>query len=333
MLFSFDYRPYCLPFKEPLWIGKQRLSQRNVIYLKVKVSGGQASFAEIAPLPTHGSESVEESLEFCKKYALQEISLGNVSAPLQSLPATKFALEVALWNLQDPPSQTESLFPSAALLFADKDVAMDLEHFLKKGFSTFKLKIGMCPLAYEIDVIDFVLSSMGPKGVLRLDANGRLSLDAARRYLKALEGKAVSFLEQPMAVGQEEQMIALCEDYSTPIAWDESLATTEDVLRAMDRGFKGPCVIKPPLLGDLTGFLNWRRSYPKARVIYSGSFESSLGIDTMLRLASQETSLEALGLGTLNYFKENTQLFWHTFSPEVVYSPQMTYNRCNDLWN
>jgi muconate cycloisomerase len=71
--------------------------------------------------------------------------------------------------------------------------------------------------------------------VLRVDANGGWNLDDARRMIAWLADRNVEFVEQPLALGQEEDLPALYENSPLPIFADESCRVSADIPRLADR--------------------------------------------------------------------------------------------------
>lgn len=65
---------------------------------------------------------------------------------------------------------------------------------------------------------------------IRVDANGGFGRDAARRFLDAIRGLPVAFVEQPVAADDIEGM-RLCRESGVPVAADESLKLPSDAER------------------------------------------------------------------------------------------------------
>lgn len=332
--FSFEYKAYSLGFKAPVFLGKLKAKERPLIHLKVKTKAYGPFFSEIAPLPSFGTEGIDAALQFCKSFSGQLLTLGALSASLSGLPCCQSALERAL-SLALASSTTQekkiSHFKNTALFVLEKDTPKAVESLLAQGFQSFKLKIGMLPFHEETAILKQVLSLLPTPEALRLDANGRLSVAPARAYFDWLEGRRLAFLEQPLPAGEEEAMLELGHAYSTAIAWDESLVSLASVFKASQKGFRGVYVIKPSLLGSMSGFLNWFKKEPAKTIVYSSAFESSLGLDNILGLASLAPTALPVGAGTLA-FLEPSPLVWHRFGPSVLYQPDLSQAKSAELF-
>lgn len=325
--FVFDYKAYTIPLNQPIWLGSRQSTQRAILHIRLVLEGNRVAWGEVAPLPEWGSETMESALAFCKEWAGKKLTLKALLPILHALPACQMALESAL-AMPTKPSEASPSFEIAALLFPDTHILTSLEALLGQGFRTFKLKVAKLPFAEEKALIAAILSYLKPVGGhLRLDANGALDLETAKRYLDFLDTQPIAFLEQPLAAGQEAAMLALADQHTTPIAWDESIGCIRAIKAAEAKGFRGVYVIKPSILGSLDEFLSWREAGPAKTLVYSSAFESSLGIDRILRLAATDPlPVLPLGLGPLAYYQPSP-LVWHSFGPKLAYTDQDSQHR------
>jgi O-succinylbenzoate synthase len=97
----------------------------------------------------------------------------------------------------------------------------------------------------------------------------------------------VEFVEQPIAAdarGAMDLLLGLAGDYPTPLALDESLVGDGDVERWIGAGWPGVFVVKPSLLGNVTGSLA-RLEKAKAAVVFSSALETAIGARAALRVA------------------------------------------------
>jgi O-succinylbenzoate synthase len=132
-------------------------------------------------------------------------------------------------------------------------------------------------------------------GSLRLDANGSLDLQTARRWTEFARAQAqVEFLEQPLPVGHPGYA-SLGPD---KIALDESFLTPGGI------DWSGIVVVKPLLAGDWDDLLAWRTTRADA-VVYSSCFETAIGRQGALWLASQDPAAGTVGFDTLGRFESD----------------------------
>ena len=103
----------------------------------------------------------------------------------------------------------------------------------ERGFRHFGVKIGVDPTA-DVRNVAALRKHFGDKVVLRVDANGALSYDAALMLLKKLEPYDIDVAEQPVAIWDVAGLAALGRSTSIPIMADESVSTEHslvDVIR------------------------------------------------------------------------------------------------------
>ena len=78
-------------------------------------------------------------------------------------------------------------------------------------------------------------SRFGDRIVLRVDANGALSYDAALALLRKLEPHDIDAAEQPIAIWDLDGLAALARATSIPIMADESVSTDHSLLEVIRR--------------------------------------------------------------------------------------------------
>lgn len=100
-----------------------------------------------------------------------------------------------------------------------------------------KIKLGS-PQGTDHDCAIFAaVQETAPASVLlRVDANGGWkTVETASRMMQWLAERGVEYVEQPLAKGQEEELLALFKDRPLPIYADESCRIAADVVRLADR--------------------------------------------------------------------------------------------------
>jgi O-succinylbenzoate synthase len=153
-----------------------------------------------------------------------------------------------------------------------EDALEQAERAQARGIRSFKLKIGRSgALERELSTLAELRRALGPTARLRLDANRGLSVNEARAYLPRFAQHELEYIEEPCAPDD----LARLADLALPIAWDESLASSElpaSPLRAL--------VLKPTLLGGLSACAIWaeRAARIGAEVVGSHAFEGPLGL-------------------------------------------------------
>ncbi len=299
-----EYRAYRAAFRQPLITAHGAWAEREGVLLRLQGGDGRFALGEIAPLPAWGSETLAAALAFCATLP-PAIDESFVQAIPAALPCCRFAFESAWDALHHPASPLPiRQLPLAALLPAGPIALAALDRAIGRGHTTMKWKVGVGDDTTERALLAELLARLPAGYRLRIDANGAWDLATARLWLQACEGRAVEFIEQPFAVGHEEPILQLANEYSTRLALDESVARTDDLRRWLDFGWGGIYVVKPALAGSPRRLLRLFESY-EAEAVFSSAFETAVGAKAALTVAARaEPSGRAIGFGTIGCFAD-----------------------------
>jgi O-succinylbenzoate synthase len=281
----FDFKRIRRRLRAPVTTGAGAVDSVDRIILRTQSDQG-TGYGEIAPWPGFPTESVEQALEFLRS---AQGNLPHLIAAVDASPTTLPCLSSALSScrLWDKITGFSGSLPCAGLMTLS---VMETEAKVAAGFKTLKVKIS--PETSE-ESIHGVLSRF--PGRLRLDANGSLDLQTARRWTEFARAQAqVEFLEQPLPVGHPGYA-SLGPD---KIALDESFLTPGGV------DWSGTIVVKPLLAGDWDDLLAWRATHV-GTVVYSSCFETAIGRQGALWLAAQDSAAGTVGFDTLGRFESD----------------------------
>jgi o-succinylbenzoate synthase len=304
MDFSFAYRRYSLPFRVPVRTARGMWQVREGLYVRAVRPDGSAGCGEASPIPSPGSESVDDAELFCRALGgrVDEQVLSRVP---EKLLALRNALACAMGGGADPPRHRS--LPVAALLPAGRAALDAAPRMAEAGFRVFKWKVGLGAADDEMALLDDLIAGLPSASRIRLDANGAWSLRTAERWLARAADRPIEFVEQPVAPdskGADDQLEGLSRDYPVPIALDESIRGDRDVGRWLEAGWQGYFVIKPSLLGDVRGVLGMLAA-ARARVVFSSSLETGIGAQAALRSAfAWPGTMPALGFGVWPLFSD-----------------------------
>jgi D(-)-tartrate dehydratase len=104
----------------------------------------------------------------------------------------------------------------------------EMQKYLALGYSVVKMKIGGAPLAEDLRRIDSVLEILESPQQLAVDANGRLDLDNAIAYARALASYGLRWFEEPGDPLDFELQAALADHYPGAMATGENLFSAQD---------------------------------------------------------------------------------------------------------
>jgi len=240
-LASVEVIPYALPFREPYVTARGRLEQREMVLLRLRDEDGLVGLGEAVPMSLRGGATLADVVRELEMLgdlpSLDETAfagaLAGCSAPARS------AISIAMLDLRGrraadaarPGTELPVVCNATLVSGAAAAVAEDASRWAAEGFSTFKLKLGT---GDDVGQVGAVRNAVGGNARIRVDANAAWDLETAKRTLATLEPFGIELVEQPVAT--MEELAALAEGTSIPVAADESVTGTTDAERAAALG-------------------------------------------------------------------------------------------------
>ncbi len=285
-----EVTPYALPFKSPYVTARGRLERREMVLLELRTRDGACGLGEAVPMSLRGGTAlgeVERELRECCSTRLIGLDVGaeGVDAPSQvsglSSPASA-AVEMALVDLAAKQAgvpawrtlgagSAEPIECNATLAAGEPDsVAENASAWLKRGFRTFKLKVGVPGDAAQVAA---VREAVGPQSKIRVDANGVWSPAEAIARLAEMDAQALELAEQP--THDLEGLAAVRAKTGVEIAADESVATPADARRAVGLG---ACALATVKLAKAGGIGPAREVAAYLPVYLSSALDGPVGI-------------------------------------------------------
>ena len=299
--YKFTYSVYQRPFRQPLKTSHGVWEIRQGIIIQLTDDLGISHQGEIAPIPWFGSESIEQAILWCQQIA-DNITTAQIYQIPDTLPACQFGFGSALLAF-NPGSSTQTSMPAlSALLPSGAAAIARIPALSAQGYSTFKWKIGVLPIAEEVTIWKQLMIALPGVAKLRLDANGGLTDAEAQQWLEVCSQEPrIEFIEQPLGVDSIERMQALAEIYHAPIAIDESVATFALLQSAYAQGWRGIYVVKPGIAGFPWRLAEFITQY-HLDVVFSSVLETNVGRDAAFRLASGLQLTRSMGFGIDEWF-------------------------------
>ncbi|MEO1208183.1 MAG: o-succinylbenzoate synthase [Cyanobacteria bacterium J06638_20] len=306
------WRRYTRSFQKPLQTAHGVWDRREGLVLRLEDEQGSIGFGEIAPLPWFGSETLEAAIALCTRLSAMGMELtGRQLAHVpDTLPACQFGLAIA-WNaLHSAQSSTtpNAGIPESAVLLPTGVAALDgWESIWSVGAHTFKWKIGVESVGKELCTFQKILAWLPNSSIIRLDANGGLSISDACRWLEVCAtDERVEFLEQPLPPSEFAAMQALSDRFPTPLALDESVATLSQLVACHQQGWHGVFVVKPAIAGSPYRLQALCHQH-HLDVVVSSVFETAIARNFLQNslLPALPTPLRAPGLGTARWFPDD----------------------------
>ena len=170
----------------------------------------------------------------------------------------------------------------------------------RSGCGTAKVKVAEKgqTLADDIERVEAVRDAIGPRGRVRVDANGAWTVDEAVSAIAALNLAAhgLEYVEQPCA--SVEDLAAVRRRVGVPIAADESIRRAADPFRVVELEAADIAVLKIAPLGGVHACLRIAEQIGLP-VVVSSAVDTSIGLAAGLALAAALPELPyACGLAT-----------------------------------
>ena len=306
MRLRFQFRRYRLAFRTAVRTGHGVWTEREGLIVRLTDEAGRVGLGEAACLPWFGTETVEAAEAAAVKCGewIESERLADVPLNLGCLRNALVAAQAAWAGPIEGRNDTRGV---AALLPAGRAVLEAIRPKAEAGFRVFKWKVGVGDLADELGLFDDVCAALPSGAKLRLDANGAWDRRKAERWLERCAERPVEFVEQPVAAdarGADDLLRGLAEDWPTPIALDESLASGADIERWIGEGWRGVWVVKTSLLSDVAGALAQLQK-AQAQVVFSSALETAVGAKAALQWAmAWPGEPRALGFGVWPLFQD-----------------------------
>jgi len=250
--------PLRLPFAQPFKISQGARETLETLIVRVHTDEGVVGIGETQAWRRQGSAELLWSLVRTIKDHFEPLIAGRSPFDIGGILTT---LNEALYNtLYAQAAVADALYDIAGKavglpvhkllagecrdrvrvggLLAMKPTVGELiesaQSFYERGFRHFGLKIGIDPKQDLANVVA-LRARFGDQVVLRVDATGALTYDAALALLKKLEPYDIDVAEQPIAIWDLEGLAALCRATSIPIMADESVSTDHSLLEVIRR--------------------------------------------------------------------------------------------------
>jgi D(-)-tartrate dehydratase len=175
----------------------------------------------------------------------------------------------------------------------------EMRGYLAMGYDTVKMKIGGAPLDEDLRRIDAVGEVLGGRFErLCVDANGRLDLDTAIAYARAMEPYGLRWYEEAGDPLDYDLQAALADHYRHPMATGENLFSMQDARNLLRYGGMRPdrdiLQFDPALSYGLVEYLRTlevlrEHGWSPRRCIPHGGHQLALSIAAGLGLGGNES--------------------------------------------
>lgn len=243
-----------LPFRFAFGHSLASRKESSNLIVKITLDNGCCGYGEGVPRDYVTGESVEQAEHnVLTKYAPHIlgvsmddpqsvlVALGKAFNALElrekPLGASWCALELAMldacskynekqvWELLGKCQQSKIRY-GGVVPFGKKKILRAILYFYKfYGFETVKLKVGSQNLEDDLDKLRLARDILGPKAILRVDANCAWTLEQALKASEAFRDFGISSYEQPCPADDWDSLKKLSDAIPEDVLVDESLCT------------------------------------------------------------------------------------------------------------
>ena len=176
---------------------------------------------------------------------------------------------------------------------------------MNEGFKTIKVKTGRDNFDEDLEVIASIRKAVGNKIKIRIDSNGKWSVEEAEKKLNRLKEFSLEYAEQP--VNSIDEFRELKQKIQVPLAADESIRNIETAGSFSESKSIDFIILKPMMLGGLIPTLEIIELAEKNNItpVVTSSFESAVGRANVVIAASTVNSDIAHGLAVSRYFEDD----------------------------
>lgn len=241
------------PLKEPFIISYATYPHMAAVIVKLVTDTGLTGYGEAVPDEHVTGEQVDGTYEILKNVLAPQI-IGQSPFDIEAIhhrmnsaiarnPAAKAAIDIAcydlmgkatnqpVYNLIGGRAHDNLQYPKVLSIEAPEIMAEKAKKAMDQGFSSLKLKVGGADSATDKERIYAVREAVGPDMPIRIDVNqGWKTVGHAVQVINQLEEANLTWVEQPIRMGDIRGLADVRQKTSTPIMADETVQSMEDVL-------------------------------------------------------------------------------------------------------
>lgn len=347
-MFQANYITRPLQFKRPAGTSRGVLHRKPCWYLQITASNGLSGIGEVSFIPGLSVEDPGEMVmnldRICtliNKGGMDSRGL-HLQESFRQMPGVQFALETAIKDLEGGGKRilypsgftagTEGISTNGLIWMGDRAFMIwQIREKIEQGFRVLKMKVGALELQEELDLLHWIRSAYGKKELeIRLDANGAWEPEEAAVRMDQFARFGIHSIEQPIAPGQPEALVRLCNNPAIPVALDEELigmGGETERYRLLEQVRPAYIILKPGLLGGFSVAESWIGMAEKLGTGWwvTSALESSVGLNAIAQWTYQLGITMPQGLGTGQLYRNNIPSPLEMKGELLMYRPEIPW--------
>lgn len=241
-----------LPLTKPYTIAYKHITDTEIIFLEIVLENGITGIGSANPFEEVVGETPAQTLanlqtDFVQQMIGRDIRHFNsliqeAVAHFPHLPGTVAAIDIALHDafcqhigiaVVDYLGRKHDALPTSVTIGIKENIADMLEDanaYKAAGFKVIKLKTGL-QVEADIERVFKLHEAIGNSMRIRVDANQGYNISQLKYFLQATKHLTIELIEQPLPVGDDEQLLQLENDERNMLAADESLLDAKTALQ------------------------------------------------------------------------------------------------------
>ena len=293
-----------LKLREPYTIAYETITGIEVVFLRIRSSGGVQGFGCASPdleITGETARDVTAVFDDIIKPALlgadplrPAYQLEKMRGPLAGHPAAMAMADMALHDILGKAAGMplyrllggfrKQIATSVTIGIMDPgDTAEKAEELVGRGFRCLKIKGGR-NLMEDVEKIFLVREKVGPKAELRFDANQGYSVEESIEFVEKTRSARLELIEQPTPKGRPDMLGRVTSGTHIPVMADESLMNLRDAFRLARRDLVDMVNIKLMKVGGI------------AEALHVNSVARSAGLEAMVGCMDEPALGIAAGL-------------------------------------
>jgi o-succinylbenzoate synthase len=247
-----------IPLHTPFKTALRTVTAADAIIVKITCDEGIVGWGEAPPTHVITGDSLA-SIDYAITKILKPALLGEslhryeqifekIHTSLVGNTSAKAAVDMAIYDciaqLSGMPL-SQFLGGYTAIIETDytvsvndpEQMAADAKQYNQNGFDVLKIKVGKDEIKTDIDRIQRIRDEVGPNTVIRLDANQGWERKEAVKAIRKMEdlGLAIELIEQPVKRHDMDGLKYVTDNTVTPIMADESVFSSIDARRVLEK--------------------------------------------------------------------------------------------------
>lgn len=272
---SVETIPIQVPLAKPIVMSHRTVEQSDNVLVKLTTDDGVIGWGEgveATDLTGDTQQSIQAAIELMGERIIGEDPMSRtvlwsaMSKMMYANETAAGAIDIALHDIAGktlgvPVAQllggvVRTEIPALTMVGSgvpDVDIAAARTKY-DDGYRWFKVKLGIGDIVDELSTVIGMRAELPDDAIVSGDANQGWTEPEAIRFLRALDGQNVRFIEQPIRQGDLEAMFRVAHASPIPICADQSVHSFSDIASFWRSGVAGVS-LKLVKLGGITGVM------------------------------------------------------------------------------